>query len=87
MSPRPPPTPLQGRIPLLLSLYLEYGLVVRHSLYTRPIFPPPATATATTVSATRLTRLRVYHSFVLRGTSQSSARYLMAALLVRWLHW
>ena len=68
----------------MLSLYLEYGLVVRHSLYTRPIFPPPATATA--VSAPRPTRLRVYHSSALRGTSQSSARYLMAALLLQVYH-
>ena len=86
VSPRPPPTPLQGRITLLLSLYLEYGLVVRHSLYTQPIFSPPATATAATVSAPRPTRLRVYHSSVLRGTSQSFARYLLTALLLQVYH-
>ena len=86
VSPRPPPTPLQGRITLLLSLYLEYGLVVRYSLYTRTIFPPLSTATAATVSAPRPTRLRVYHSSALRGTSQSSARYLMAALLLQVYH-
>ena len=76
-----PPTPLQGRLTLLLSLYLEYGLVVRHSFCTRPIFPTPANTTANTVSALRPTRLRVYHSSALRGTSQSSAHHLMAALL------
>ena len=56
-------------------------MVVRHSLYTRPIFPPPATATAATVSALGPTRLRVYHSSALCSTSQSSAHHLMAALL------
>ena len=33
------------------------------------------------MSAPRPTRLRVYHSSALRGTSQSSAHHLMAALL------
>ena len=70
----------------MLSLYLEYGLVVRHSLYTWPIFPPPATTIAATMSAPRPTRLHVYHSSALRGTSQSSTRYLMAALLLQVYH-